>query len=97
MSLPILQTKLFIPRPRPNLVPRTALLARLTAADLLPITLISAPAGFGKTTLVCEWINAARNNSDTAGELSGGEKEIGFAWQQSGNACMMPALVGIVC
>jgi LuxR family maltose regulon positive regulatory protein len=60
MALPILQTKLFLPRPRAHLVPRTALLTRLSPADLPPLTLVSAPAGFGKTTLVCEWINKIR-------------------------------------
>ena len=60
MALPILQTKLFIPQPRANLVPRTALLARLRTDDLPPLTLISAPVGFGKTTLVCEWLHDLR-------------------------------------
>lgn len=60
MSIPILRTKFYIPPARPSLVRRSALLERLTDAGMRPLTLISAPAGFGKTTLVCEWINEAR-------------------------------------
>ncbi len=57
MDLPLLTTKLFAPPPRPSLVPRPHLLARLDEA-LSPacrLALLSAPAGFGKTTLVSEW------------------------------------------
>jgi LuxR family maltose regulon positive regulatory protein len=55
MPVPVLTTKLYIPPPRPNAVPRPRLLARLNEERKL--ILISAPAGFGKTTLVSEWIN----------------------------------------
>ena len=51
-----LSTKLHIPRPRPSLVPRSRLTARLDAALDRRLTLIAAPAGFGKTTLLSEWI-----------------------------------------
>ena len=54
MSTPILATKLYIPPPRPNGVPRPRLMARLNEGRKL--TLICAPAGFGKTTLVSEWV-----------------------------------------
>jgi LuxR family maltose regulon positive regulatory protein len=57
MSTPILATKLYIPPPRPTLVRRPHLLARLNAALAHKLTLISAPAGYGKTTLVSEWIH----------------------------------------
>ena len=56
MLLPVLQTKLYIPPPRLNLVARPAITAKLRAGLLHPCTLIAAPAGFGKTTLVSEWI-----------------------------------------
>ena len=56
MSTPVLVTKLFIPRPRPNSVARPHLIARLTEGLQRHLTLISAPAGFGKTTLVGEWV-----------------------------------------
>ncbi len=52
----ILNTKLFIPRPRINLVSRPRLINRLNAGLEKKLTLIAAPAGFGKTTLLSEWI-----------------------------------------
>jgi LuxR family maltose regulon positive regulatory protein len=52
---PLLSTKFFVPPPRPTLVPRPHLVERLSQGLTLPLTLISAPAGFGKTTLVSEW------------------------------------------
>ena len=62
MPVPILATKLYIPPPRPGIVPRSRLVARLN--DGLErgckLTLISASAGFGKTTLVSEWITSCR-------------------------------------
>ncbi|HEX9839540.1 MAG TPA: LuxR C-terminal-related transcriptional regulator [Anaerolineales bacterium] len=52
----LLSTKLFIPRPRKNLVSRLCLVDRLNAGLDKKLTLIAAPAGFGKTTLLSEWI-----------------------------------------
>ena len=58
MPAPILATKLYIPPPRPNVVPAPRLIERLNEglAAGRKLTLISASAGFGKTTLVSEWI-----------------------------------------
>ena len=58
MSTPILATKLYIPPPRPKIVLRPRLIERLNQNLALgcKMTLISASAGFGKTTLVSEWI-----------------------------------------
>lgn len=58
MPVPILATKLYIPLPRPNIVPRPRLIERLNdgLSSGCKLTLISASAGFGKTTLVSEWI-----------------------------------------
>jgi len=56
MPTPILATKLYISRPRPNVVSRPRLLERLNEGVHGKLTLISAPAGFGKTTLVSEWV-----------------------------------------
>ena len=56
MVTPILATKLYIPRPRPNVVSRPRLLERLNEGLHRKLTLIAAPAGFGKTTLVSEWV-----------------------------------------
>jgi LuxR family maltose regulon positive regulatory protein len=52
----LLKTKLFIPRPRKNLVSRPRLIDCLNAGLDKKLTLIAAPAGFGKTTLLSEWI-----------------------------------------
>jgi len=58
MSITLLRTKLFVPlvRPAAQRVPRPRLLERLHAGSHCKLTLISAPAGFGKTTLLREWI-----------------------------------------
>ncbi|MDY7075980.1 MAG: hypothetical protein SXV54_03550, partial [Chloroflexota bacterium] len=58
MTTPLLQTKLYIPPPRPELVPRLRLIERLNAGLHRNLTLVSAPAGFGKTTCVSEWVHA---------------------------------------
>jgi LuxR family maltose regulon positive regulatory protein len=62
MSGDLLQTKLHAPRLRPNLVPRHHLIEVLNQglATGGKLSLISAPAGFGKTTLVSEWIAGSR-------------------------------------
>ncbi|MBE9511658.1 MAG: hypothetical protein IMY71_12340 [Bacteroidetes bacterium] len=54
---PLLETKLYVPQPRPDLVQRTHLIDRLDKGINHKLTLISAPAGFGKTTLISEWIS----------------------------------------
>ncbi|MCA9959354.1 MAG: hypothetical protein KC443_09995, partial [Anaerolineales bacterium] len=56
MSTDLLQTKLYAPRLRPSLVPRPHLIEKLNAGLGGKLTLISAPAGFGKTTLVSAWL-----------------------------------------
>src|SRR5512145_2966156 len=58
----ILLTKLFIPRPRKNLVFRPELVDRLNAGLEKKLTLIAAPAGFGKTTLLSDWIPKSEQN-----------------------------------
>lgn len=55
MATPILATKLFIPPPSPHLVQRPRLMERLNQGLHGKLTLVSAPAGFGKTTLVSAW------------------------------------------
>lgn len=64
MSTPILATKLYMPPPRPHLIARPHLLARLTAGRHRKLTLIAAPAGFGKTTLVSEWLKQQKDEGE---------------------------------
>src|SRR5262245_27316565 len=56
MPTPMLATKLYIPRPRPNVVLRPRLSERLNEGWHRKLTRISAPAGFGKSTLLSSWI-----------------------------------------
>src|SRR5438270_7676919 len=53
---PLLATKLHPPLLRANLVRRPHLAERLTQGVMGPLTLVSAPAGFGKTTLLAQWL-----------------------------------------
>ena len=54
---PLIKTKLFIPHLRTKLVQRTHLIEKLNGTADRKLTLISAPVGFGKTTLLGEWIS----------------------------------------
>ena len=58
MTAPILVTKLFIPPTRLELVLRPNLIEQLNKGLHRKLTLISAPAGFGKTTLLAEWLGS---------------------------------------
>ena len=73
MSTPILATKLYIPPARPKVVPRPRLIERLSDGFSAghKLTLISAAAGFGKTTLVSEWVAALTPSPLPAGEGPG--------------------------
>ncbi len=55
---PLLETKLYVPRWQGSLVPRPRLSERLDRGTLSKLVLVSAPAGFGKTTLLAEWLAA---------------------------------------
>jgi LuxR family maltose regulon positive regulatory protein len=72
-SSPILATKIHIPPSRADLVPRARLGTLLENGVRLPLTLISAPPGFGKTILVANWlsnIKQANSNPPRGGWLS---------------------------
>lgn len=66
----ILTSKLYRPRPRPRQISRPRLQERLNHAFHTPLTIIVAPAGFGKTSLLAEWLAGQqaepRNNSQAA-------------------------------
>lgn len=70
MTNPVLATKLYPPPPRLNGVERARLLLRLEEGFQTGrrLTLVSAPAGFGKTTLISSWVKA--NNSKKAAWIS---------------------------
>ena len=60
-ELPLVRTKLFVPAPPAGRVRRTRLLAHLDRE--VPLTLVSAPAGFGKTTVVSDWLSACERSA----------------------------------
>jgi LuxR family maltose regulon positive regulatory protein len=63
MPAAILATKLYMPPRRHELVGRAELTKRLTEGLARRMSLISAPAGYGKTTLVAEWLHGLRARS----------------------------------
>src|ERR671910_666854 len=58
----VIGTKLLPPSPRFEEVPRPMLLARLDAGSTRKLTLIGAPAGYGKTTLLNQWLQAEESD-----------------------------------
>jgi LuxR family maltose regulon positive regulatory protein len=67
----LLATKFFVPSNRPELVSRPRLIEQLNAGLHCKLSLVSAPAGFGKTTLVTEWIDKLQD---------GDNREYRIAW-----------------
>lgn len=61
MPFPLLSTKLYPPLPTDELVIRQRLIERIQAGACGRVTIISAPPGFGKTTLLSEWLAANKN------------------------------------
>jgi LuxR family maltose regulon positive regulatory protein len=61
MSDWLVHTKWFLPRPRPQTIPRPHLQTQYRAITTHPLTLVVAPAGFGKTTLITNWIHSGAN------------------------------------
>jgi hypothetical protein len=66
METSLLQTKLYIPpiRPTSSVILRPRLIERLNKGTSRKLTLISAPAGFGKTMVVSIWISDLRITID---------------------------------
>lgn len=82
---PLLETKLYIPAWRRGDVPRPRLSERLERGVEGKLTLVSAPAGFGKTTVLAEWLGST---SEAASEgravawvsLDEGDNQAGAFW-----------------
>ena len=70
VARPLVETKLFRPHPRGDLVERPRLLELLDLGRRAKLTLISAPAGFGKTTLLTKWLAATDGQQRAVAWLS---------------------------
>jgi LuxR family transcriptional regulator, maltose regulon positive regulatory protein len=72
MSTPLLSTKLSLPPLRADLVPRLRLMQRLDEALRLEraLALVSAPAGFGKTTLVAAWLRHLQDQAEARPDIA---------------------------
>jgi LuxR family maltose regulon positive regulatory protein len=77
MTSPLVETKLYVPKVRRSLVARPRLSERLSRGAQSRLTLISAPAGFGKTTLLSEWLAAAGPEQRSVAWLSLEESDRG--------------------
>jgi LuxR family maltose regulon positive regulatory protein len=75
MARPVIATKLYIPKPRPGLVTRPRLRERLRRGAESRLTLVSAPAGFGKTTLLAEWLDETAGEDHSVAWLSLGPED----------------------
>ena len=69
MTIPLLKTKLYIPPSKSDLLDRPRLVRRLSESLGGKLTLISAPAGFGKTTLLTSWIHSDRETLSGSSRL----------------------------
>jgi LuxR family transcriptional regulator, maltose regulon positive regulatory protein len=77
---PLLPTKLVVPAPRARAVHRGRLLERLAGAGRVPLTLVVAPAGFGKTTLLAQWAAALRPGRPGWVSLDAGDRDPARFW-----------------
>jgi LuxR family maltose regulon positive regulatory protein len=77
MALQILTTKIAVPAAGPGVVVRSRLLDHLRDAEHYPLTVVTAPAGFGKTTLVAAW---ARQNQAAWVSLETSDNDVLRFW-----------------
>lgn len=77
-NIPLLETKLYLPQWRPGLVSRPRLLECIHLQRKL--TLVSAPAGFGKTTLLAEWVAAVPKRPVAWVSLDQSDNDPVFFW-----------------
>jgi hypothetical protein len=93
VTTPLLATKLFIPPTRPGIVRRPDLIARLSDGLHRKLTLIAAPAGFGKTTLASEWVGIMRKGAQKESQLVNCDWIIFWGQINLPNGC--PASAGV--
>jgi LuxR family maltose regulon positive regulatory protein len=74
-SVALIQTKMIPPRLPPGCVQRPALLQRLHEAPARGVTVVTAPAGFGKTTLLAGWCEALSEQKHPVAWLSLDEED----------------------
>ena len=67
---PLLKTKLHIPHRRPDMVPRSLLIKQLNERIQRKLTLITAPAGYGKTNLASEWIYSLQSEDTSNNRIT---------------------------
>ena len=80
MAAQLLITKLYVAPIRPELVARPRLIQRLNAGLRPKLTLVPAPAGFGKTTVPSEWIQHAERPVAWL-SLNGGDNDPVHSWR----------------
>src|SRR3954469_3073778 len=81
MADPLVETKLLQPTPRRDVVARPRLAGMLERASGAPVTLVAAPAGFGKTSLLAAWMS-------TRPDAPAGERRV--AWVSLGGRDRQP-------
>lgn len=94
MSVEILRSKLTVPAPPSDAVERPRLLERLDAAAKRDLTIVRAPAGFGKTTLLAQWCEARRDRGRRSAwvSLDGLDADPSRLWAHVGAALGEPAV-----
>jgi len=80
VTLPLVATKLFVPPERPGLVDRARLLTQLRGGARQRLTLVSAPAGFGKTSLLASWLAREQGGSVAWLSLDAGDSDATVFW-----------------
>jgi len=80
-ATPLLETKLYVPRSRAGLVSRPRLIERIRQGAERKLTLVLAPAGFGKTTLLAEWLAGTGGGGKAGwGSLDPSDNEPALFW-----------------
>ncbi len=91
-----LESKLHRPPRRDNWVPRDRLVDALDQAVRHPVTLVAAPAGYGKTTLLAQWLHGANRPAPAWVSLDSGDNDPDRLWTHVAVAlervgCVLPA------